>query len=130
MIEKMENKYEKGTLGWVRKQQNKKLDNKNKIIERWERCGIQNIFKDKGFSNEDRENWYRFWNKVDIKDNIDHCWSYDFDSYGKYGRFYLDSFTTVGSHRMSYMLSKGDIADKLQVQHSCNNPLCCNPRHL
>jgi len=37
---------------------------------------VKNIFNDRWFNNEDRYDWYRFWSKVDIKDDIDKCWNW------------------------------------------------------
>lgn len=34
------------------------------------------------------------------------------------------------SHRASYTLFKGEIPEEMQVLHSCDVPLCCNPDHL
>ena len=41
---------------------------------------------------------------------------------------YLNLQTTV--HRVVYRLVYGDIADELEVDHTCNNRGCINPDHL
>lgn len=91
---------------------------------------VKNIFNDRGFNNEDRYDWYRFWSKVDIKDDIDKCWNWtkSLTIHG-YGQFNIGD-TNVISNRMAYTLSKGSIPNGLQVQHTCNNTRCCNPNHL
>lgn len=101
----MKNKiHEIGTLGWIRDQQKKKFDKKNKIIERWERLGIPNIFKDKGFNDEDREYWFRYWNKIDVKDNIDTCWNWlEYVDIKGYGQFCLTNDIHIGLHRLAYI---------------------------
>jgi len=92
---------------------------------------IENIFKDK-INNENRWDFYHFWSKVDIKDNIEECWDWTNSTLGTgYGRYWYPSKNKMElAHRVAYMLSKGTIPDKLQVQHICNNRKCCNPYHL
>ena len=69
----------------------------------------------------------RFWSKVK-KGSIDQCWEWIGGLNGGYGSFKYKN-KTVGSHRIAYLLSKGDPGDLL-VLHSCDNRKCCNPNHL
>lgn len=71
----------------------------------------------------------RFWAKVLIPDDPNQCWLWqgatNSDGYGsvKVGA------KTVGSHRVSYGIARGD-PGTLSVLHSCDCPPCVNPRHL
>jgi hypothetical protein len=47
----------------------------------------------------------------------------------KYGRFYIGR-KSLGAHRVSYLIFKGDIDDGLCVCHTCDIPSCVNPDHL
>lgn len=72
---------------------------------------------------------YRFWSYV-RKAPPTACWLWvGVRAANGYGHI---SFLgkTVSSHRVAYMLSIGDIPDKLFVCHSCDVRNCCNPLHL
>jgi hypothetical protein len=80
----------------------------------------------------------RFWSKVDRSGGEDACWPWlagkDKDGYGKfsYGPHPDGSGVHqehVRSHRFA-LATVGDVPAVMLVLHSCNNPPCCNPRHL
>lgn len=71
----------------------------------------------------------RFWSRVDIRGE-DECWPWlgSFTHNG-YGRFWFEG-KTVRANRFSYQDQKGPIGDDDVIRHSCDNPPCCNPKHL
>lgn len=70
-----------------------------------------------------------FWNKVKILSPSE-CWPWQ-------GYVNEDGYGTVafrgkryGSHRLAWILTYGEPGEGILVLHSCDNPPCCNVRHL
>ena len=62
------------------------------------------------------------------------CWEWQGGTSGKgrgggSGRMYLDG-QTVAVHIVMFMHFHGYIPGKKQVDHTCENRICCNPGHL
>lgn len=69
----------------------------------------------------------RLWPKV-LRGGDDECWPFT----GKRDPLGYGRIDNLLAHRVAFAVSKGiDLADlKLCVLHSCDNPPCCNPKHL
>ncbi len=69
----------------------------------------------------------RFQEKVDRRGSNE-CWEWIAGRLLRgYGKFRIGDFT-YRAHRVAFVIINGDT--KLQVLHHCNNPPCCNPKHL
>lgn len=72
----------------------------------------------------------RLWATV-ARGRADECWPWlgalTDDGYGRIRR---DDGTKVGAHRLAWLLTHGEIAEGLVIDHLCRNRTCCNPAHL
>jgi hypothetical protein len=73
----------------------------------------------------------RFWSFVDKSGGDDACWPYTRYCHGwGYGSFPIGEKGKYPSNRVAWELTNGPIPDGLHVLHMCDNPPCCNPKHL
>lgn len=71
----------------------------------------------------------RVWAKVRTGD-IDSCWGWA-GSRGKLGHANFNvGKTCVPAYKLLYESIFGLVPDGLVLDHTCNNPRCCNPFHL
>lgn len=75
----------------------------------------------------ERDAGERFWEKVQKSDG---CWLWTGAKNSRgYGVFTVMR-RAFKAHRWSYAQSKGAIAEKMDVCHTCDTPLCVRPDHL
>lgn len=69
----------------------------------------------------------RFWERMDKTGS---CWLWRgaVTTHG-YGCVKWDE-RVLGAHKVAYTLVKGEVPAGMQIRHSCDTRLCCNPEHL
>ena len=80
----------------------------------------------------------RYLAKVDKSGGPDACWPWTGSRDKGYGQIHAgpqpgvarNSRKPLKTHRFAYELEFGPIPDGMSVLHRCDNPPCCNPKHL
>jgi len=75
----------------------------------------------------------RFWEKVDRRGE-DECWPWLAGTHKGYGTFREIGMTKrdrkAPAPQMAWRLTHGDLPPRHEIDHLCQNKLCCNPKHL
>lgn len=70
-----------------------------------------------------------FWKKAD-KRGTNECWKWTgCKTPSGYGKVSMDN-KTLYAHRIAYLWEIGDIPTDMELDHTCRNRDCVNPRHL
>jgi len=74
---------------------------------------------------------HRFWERVDKSGGPDACWIWTGSKrHFGHGACKINGVDWI-AHRFAYESASGaKIPSRMLVRHKCDNPPCCNPRHL
>lgn len=72
----------------------------------------------------------RFWSKVDVSAGPEACWPWIASKFRDgYGQFKIAN-VNCRAHIVAIELATDEAAKGRLCLHSCDNPACCNPKHL
>ena len=71
----------------------------------------------------------KFWSRV-LKRGLDDCWEWQGAKQHRGHGHLRYQKRLVKAHRLAYELTYGSIEEGVFICHKCNNPPCCNPKHL
>lgn len=73
----------------------------------------------------------RFWSKVNVKKSLQDCWTWNGATrHHGYGGIKVKG-RVMRAHRVAWELyNNQEMSDDMHALHKCDNPACCNPRHI